>query len=148
MNLLVRIAPAALLAVLLWGGGAEAAGVRLGLGADYWTNNRGLMHLSLTVDAPLARNIYVGGRFGALATTSPTTFGVPLDLSVRALLARRRVYVEGLVGPWLLFDRGDGPLHLHGAFGFGMQSSSLSFGIEVGWLDPRPHVGLRLGFQI
>ena len=148
MKPLVRMAPLAIAAWLCMGSEAEAAGVRLGLGADYWATNRGLMHLSLTVDAPLARNIYVGGRFGALATTSPTTFGVPLDLSVRALLARRRVYIEGLVGPWLLFDRGDGPLHLHGAFGFGLQSSSLSFGIEVGWLDPRPHVGLRLGFQI
>ncbi len=125
---------------------AEAADVRLGLGADYQLRHRGLLELTLTVDGAVARFLRVGGRFGALATTGGPTFGVPIDLSVRAELAGRRVYLEGLVGPWILFD--DRILHLHAGMGFGLQSGGLSFGLEVGWLDPSPMAGLRLAFQI
>lgn len=127
-------------------GEAEAANVRLGLGADYQVARRGLLELTLTVDGAVARYVRVGGRFGALATTGGPVFGVPLDLAVRAELASRRVYLEGLVGPWILFD--DRILHLHAGIGFGLQSGGLSFGIEVGWLDPSPMVGLRLAFTI
>lgn len=127
-------------------GAAEAAQVRLGLGADYQVARRGLLELMLTVDGAVARYVRVGGRFGALATTGGPTFGVPLDLAVRAELASRRVYLEGLVGPWVMFD--DRLIHLHAAIGFGLQSGGLSFGIEVGWLDPSPMAGLRLAFAI
>lgn len=148
MKRIVRLVPLLVLGFFALPSQADAAEVRLGVGADYWANGRGLMNLTLSVDGALARYIRVGGRFGALATTTPTHFGAPLDLYVRALLANRKVYLEGLVGPWLLFNSNEGFLRLHGALGFGLQSGSLSFGIEVGWLDPRPHAGIRLGFRI
>lgn len=148
MKLIVRLIPVLLLGVLALPSRAEAADVRVGLGADYWAPGRGLMHLTLGVDGAIARYIRVGGRFGALATTGPTNFGAPIDLTIRAELARKKVYIEGLVGPWLLFGAGDSFLRLHGGLGFGLQSGGLSFGLEVGWLDPRPHAGLRLGFRI
>jgi hypothetical protein len=125
------------------------ADVRLGLGADYWAETRtGFLSVTLAVDGPIARYLHVGGRFGALVTGYPNTFGVPLDLFLRAHLAGGRVYLEGLLGPWIffypnVFDR----LRFHGGFGFGLQSGGLVFGLEVGWVDA-PHAGLRLGFQI
>ena len=125
---------------------AHAADVRLGLGADYQINRRGLLNLNLSVDGNVARYLQVGGRFGALVTTGPH-FGAPLDLEVRALLANRRVYVEGLVGPWLMFDEA-ALIRLHAALGFGLQTSVLTFGFEVGYLDPAALIGLRLGFRI
>lgn len=147
MKTLLRILPVvAFCAVALPSGRAEAADVRLGLGADYWSPRVGILNLTLTVDGAIARHIRVGGRFGALATTSPTVFGAPVDLSVRALLASGRVYLEGLVGPWILFT--NNPIRLHAAFGFGLQSNNLAFGLEVGWLDPAPMAGLRLAFRI
>lgn len=122
--------------------------VRLGLGADYHVApERGQLNLTLAVDAPVARFLRVGGRFGALITSSPTQFGAPLDLEVRAHLAGGRVYLEGLVGPWLMFGGGN-LIRLHAALGFGLQTSLLTFGIEVGYLDPGPIAGLRLGFRI
>lgn len=144
----VRLVPLALLmTAALWTPRAEAADVRLGLGGDYQVNRRFLGEVTLTVDGAVARYIRVGGRFGALIASGRPDFGVPLDLEVRALLAGRRVYLEGLFGPWLIFDS-DRFIHLHAAVGFGLQSGGLSFGLEVGWLDPSPMLGLRLGFRI
>ncbi len=88
----------------------------------------------------------MGGRFGALITTLPYTFGAPIDLVVRGTLANDRVYFEGLIGPWILFA--EYPLRAHLAFGFGLQGSGLAFGFEVGWLDPSPIAGLRLAILI
>jgi hypothetical protein len=124
------------------------AEVRLGLGADYQFYRRGLIDLTLAVDGALARHIRVGGRFGALLASGGPEVGAPIDLDVRAVVGGGRVYLEGLVGPWLMFGPSDYLFHLHGAFGFGLQSSSFEFGIEVGYLDPSPIVGLRLGFRI
>ena len=72
------------------------AGVRLGLGGDYWVNRSALFNLTLTAEGAVSRVIHIGGRFGALVTTSPGTgFGVPIDLSIRANLARSRLYSKG-----------------------------------------------------
>ena len=124
------------------------ADVRLGLGADWWRDSRnGFLSLTLAVDGPLARYLHVGGRFGALVTGSPNTFGAPIDFFLRAHLGEGRVYLEGLFGPWLFFYPYEMVLRFHGAFGFGLRSGGLLFGLEVGWVDV-PHAGLRLGFQI
>jgi hypothetical protein len=150
-----------LMAVLSFVAPAPArADVRLGLGVDYWAGyssgywggywaemGNGFLSLTIAVDGPIARSLHVGGRFGALVTGgSPNTFGVPLDLFLRAHLGSGRVYLEGLLGPWFFFAS---PMqfHFHGAFGFGLQSGGLVFGLEVGWIRS-PHAGLRLGFQI
>ena len=123
------------------------ADVRLQLGADYWREPRnGFVTLTLAVDGPIARYLHVGGRFGALVTGSPNAFGVPVDLFLRAHLGEGRVYLEGLLGPWFFYPSAL-DMKFHGAFGFGLQSGGLVFGLEVGWVDA-PHAGLRLGFQI
>lgn len=142
---LARLARSAPLALALWAGPA-AASVELGLGADYWVEPRGgEFQLTLAVDAPLARALTIGGRFGALVLTSPNQFGVPVDLRLRVRL--QRVYLEGLVGPWFLFDQ-PSPVKAHVGFGFGLLASGLTFGLEVGWLDPSTIVGLRLAFRL
>ncbi|MFL5319288.1 MAG: hypothetical protein ACJ790_06490 [Myxococcaceae bacterium] len=145
MKTLLRAVPVAVLLTLL--PSTALAEVRLGLGADYQFYRRGLINLTLAVDGALARHIRVGGRFGALLANGPEV-GAPIDLDVRAVLGNGKVYLEGLVGPWLMFGQSDYLFHLHGAFGFGLQSSSFEFGVEVGWLDPSAIVGLRLGFRI
>ena len=58
-----------------------------------------------------------------------------------------RLYAEGLVGPWILFDDDD-HVRLHAAFGFGLLTRSLSFGLEVGWLDPTSMIGVRVAFPL
>ena len=143
---LLRAAPVAA-ALLFLVPSSALAEVRLGLGADYQFHHRGLIDLTLAVDGQLARHIHVGGRFGALLASGPEV-GAPIDLDVRAILGNGRVYLEGLVGPWLMFGQNDYLFHLHGAFGFGLRASSFEFGVEVGYLDPSPIVGLRLGFRI
>ena len=129
-------------AALLVSSPAKAA-VRLGLGADYWVGYGGLFNLTLGVDTRLARNILIGGRFGALATTDPV-FGVPLDFEFRVDLGR--IYLNALVGPWIMF--GDSRILAHAAIGFGLESGPISFGLEVGYLTPTPMAGLRLAFRI
>ena len=140
---LVRAAPLAL--GLLWAAPA-AASVELGLGADYWVDPRGgEFQLTLAVDSWLARHLTIGGRFGALVLTQPNDFGVPVDLRLRVHV--QRVYFDGLVGPWFLFGERS-PVRAHVAFGFGILGPGLSFGLEVGWLDPSTLLGIRLGFRI
>jgi hypothetical protein len=124
---------------------AEAAtSLRLGLGADYWFVKSATFQFTLGVETHLTGPLFLGGRFGAMLVTEPNTLGVPIDLVLRANLARR-FYIEGLVGPWILFE-GD-TFRAHGAFGFGLQGSSLTFGLEVGYLSPEPTIGLRLGYR-
>ena len=141
---LARAAPLALV-LALWPAPA-AASVELGLGADYWVSpESGEFQLTLAVDTPLAKSLTIGGRFGALILTSPNEFGVPVDLRLRVKL--HRVYFDFLVGPWFIFDEPD-PVRAHVAFGFGLLASGLTFGLEVGWLDPSSLIGLRLGFRL
>jgi len=121
------------------------AATRIGLGADFHLAGQGIFQLTLDVDTPLARHLSVGGRFGAMLTSGPTTFGVPVDLYLRLRL--RRIYLQGLVGPWLLV--GTSVVRVHAAFGFGLEArGGLSVGLEVGWLDPSAIIGLRLAWRI
>jgi hypothetical protein len=130
------------------------AGVRLELGGD-WTYYYygGALEVMLGVYGPLARNIQIGGRFGGLFAAYGTvfggygSFGAPIDLELRANVGEGRVYLGGLVGPWLMFDGGF-PLRLHGAFEFGLNAGGLSFGLELGYLTYSPIAGLRLSFRI
>jgi hypothetical protein len=122
------------------------AATRIGLGADYHLYGRGIFQLTLDVDTFLARHLSVGGRFGALLASTPTTFGVPVDVYLRLRL--RRIYLQGLIGPWILFYA-PASVRLHAAFGFGLEArGGLSVGLEVGWLDPSAIVGLRLAWRI
>ena len=140
---LVRAAPL-VVGLALWAGPA-AASVELGLGADYWVDPRGgAFQLTLAVETPLARALTIGGRFGALVLTSPNQFGVPVDLRLRVRV--QRVYFDGLVGPWCLFGERN-PVRAHVAFGFGLLAAGITFGLEVGWLDPSTLLGIRLGFR-
>ncbi len=134
------------LALLLFPPVASASEVRLGLGADYWVNRLGLFNLTLAVDGNLTRHLSLGGRAGALVTSLPNTFGIPLDLQFRALLGDSRVYLEAMAGPWILFT--SDPVRAHAAFGFGLATRSVDVGLELGWLDPGPIVGVRVAFNL
>jgi hypothetical protein len=151
-------APAALalaLALLLVPRASEARGrrssgggtnVRLGLGADAWFEDHGgLFSLLVGVDTHLAGPLSVGGRFGVALATGPDDVAVPLDLVLR--LNFRNAYVEAMGGPHIFFDS-DEHVRGHGAFGFGLQNGALSFGIEAGYLDPAPVLGLRLAYRL
>lgn len=125
---------------------APPSGVALGLGADYLVDPEiGELQLTLAVETPIARGLTAGARFGALVTSDPTRVGAPIDFRLR--LRAGRLYADGLVGPWLLFDSGD-TLRLHAAFGFGILARSMSLGLEVGYLDPTSMIGLRMAFPL
>ncbi len=121
-----------------------AASIRLGFGADYWFNGHGEFNFTVAPMVSLSRAVSVGGRLGMLVVTSPANAGVPLDLQLR--IAIERIYLEGSVGPWILFT--DSPVRAHGAFGLGLQAGIVSFGFEVGWLDPSALMGVRLGLRL
>ncbi|HEX8823541.1 MAG TPA: hypothetical protein VF794_26700 [Archangium sp.] len=133
------------LAVFLAPERSEAADFRLNLGADYHIDNGAFFSLTGAVDFALVGPLSIGARFGALLATQPNTLGVPLDLSLRIRPGRTPLYLELLGGPWVYFE-GD-TFRAHGAFGFGYQARSFSVGLEVGYLEPKPHVGLRLGWR-
>ncbi|KFA87525.1 hypothetical protein [Archangium violaceum] len=133
------------LAVFLSPERAEATDFRLTLGADYQINSGAFFHLTGSVDFIFVGPLSIGTRFGALLATQPNTFGVPLDLNIRFTPRRTPLYVEFLGGPWIFFQ-GD-VFRAHAAFGFGYQGRSVSFGLEVGYLQPSPHIGLRLGWR-
>ena len=133
------------LAVFLAPARSEAANFRLNLGGDYQLDIGAFFHLTGAVDFAFVGPLAIGTRFGALLATQPNTLGIPLDLSLRLTPGRAPLYLELLGGPWIFLD-GD-PFRAHGAFGFGYQSRSFTFGLEVGYLQPRPHIGLRLGWR-
>lgn len=143
----------ALLAALALPGAAEArraratrSGASLGLGADYLVDpESGELQLTLAAETSIAPRLTVGARFGAMFLASPDRVGVPIDGRLR--LRGGRFYAEGLVGPWIVFDDDD-TLRLHAAFGFGWLTRALSFGFEVGWLDPTSMIGVRIAFPI
>jgi hypothetical protein len=147
MKPLLRSCLGGVLALGLWlaPASSEAANLRLGLGADYWFTERATFQLTLGVDTHLAGPLHIGGRFGVQLLTEPGGVGVPLDLVLRAIVARR-VYLEGLFGPWITFGESE-VIRAHAAFGFGIQAGALSFGLEVGYLSPEPVIGLRLGYR-
>jgi hypothetical protein len=118
---------------------------RLTLGGDYQVDNGAFFHLTGAVDFIFVGPLSIGARFGALLATRPNSLGVPLDLDLRFSPGGTPIYLEALLGPWIFFE-GD-VLRAHGAFGFGYQGRSISFGLEIGYLEPRPHVGLRVGWR-
>jgi hypothetical protein len=125
---------------------AASTNVALGLGADYLVDpETGEFQLTLAVETPIARGLTAGARFGALVTSDPTDVGAPIDFRLR--LRSRGLYLDGLVGPWLIFDSGD-TLRFHAGFGFGILTGSMSLGLEVGYLDPTGMIGLRLAFSL
>ncbi|ATB34922.1 hypothetical protein CYFUS_000334 [Cystobacter fuscus] len=119
---------------------------RLTLGADYQINQGAFFDLTGAVDFIFLGPLSIGARFGAMLATSPTSFGIPIDLDLRISPRGAPIYLEALVGPWLRFS-GEF-VRAHGAFGFGYQNRSFTFGLEVGWLTPSPHVGLRIGWRL
>ncbi|MCE9671892.1 hypothetical protein LY474_29220 [Myxococcus stipitatus] len=125
---------------------SQAANVRLGLGADYWIDDSAAFNFTLAVEGKIAGPISVGARFGAALITEGNDVAIPLDLLIRANIASARVYIEGLVGPWIVLGRGD-EFRGHAAFGFGLQGKAASIGVEVGYLDPNPIIGLKFGYR-
>lgn len=123
-----------------------AAGTAIGLGADYLVDPEiGELQLTLAAETRLVRRVTVGVRFGGMYLPDPDRVGAPVDGRLR--IRGRRLYAEGLVGPWFVFDDDDS-VRLHAAFGFGLLTRSLSFGVEVGWLDSTSMVGVRVAFPI
>jgi hypothetical protein len=132
---------------------ARADPLRFGLGADWLFGDRAAFQANLQTDLPLVagagrRSSFLLAatlRAGALFTTSPTQGAVPLDVGLRATIGR--VYLEGLVGPWIFFS-GDA-LRAHGAIGLGLLSRNVAVGLELGGLSGSSGlVGARLAFRI
>jgi hypothetical protein len=143
---LVLVAAAA--GALLWAVPATAANpsIELGLGADWMVSPEdGAFQLTLAGDQRINQHLSWGGRVGLLVLTDPTRLGVPIDVRLRGHFGR--IYVEGLVGPWLVFNDSD-TLRFHGAVGFGLVTRHVNVGLEVGFLDPTSMVGLRLAFPL
>jgi hypothetical protein len=133
---------------LLLAGPARAAnpGVELGLGADWLLDPRvGAFQLTLGSDSHLNPHLSWGGRVGLLLLTDPGRVGVPIDLRLRGHFGA--IYVDGLVGPWLIFRDGDA-LRFHAGVGFGLATRHLTIGLEVAYLNPTSMVGLRLAFPL
>ncbi len=124
---------------------AASASVNLGVGADWVEHGSGEFNLTLGADSFLARNLSLGGRAGVAFFDRGHHVAVPTDFRLR--LHVQRIYFEGLVGPWFIFDSDD-LFHFHGAFGFGLESGGLAFGLEVGRLSDITLVGLRLQFRL
>lgn len=128
------------------GARASSTNVALGLGADYLVDPEvGEFQLTLALETPIARRLTAGARFGALIISESSDVGVPIDFRLR--LRTHGLYLDGLIGPWLVFDSGD-TLRFHGGFGFGVLTGSMSLGLEVGFLDDTGMVGLRLAFSL
>ena len=121
------------------------ASVNLGLGADWIEGGVGELNLTLGADTFVARRLSIGGRAGVAFFDDSHHLGIPIDFRLK--LHVQRIYFEGLVGPWLLIDSGD-LFRVHGAFGFGLESGSLAFGLEVGVLGRAAMLGLRLAFRL
>jgi hypothetical protein len=122
------------------------SGLSLGVGADYLVDPQSAdLQVTLAAETHLARHFTLGGRFGVAWLTEPDRIGVPVDLRLRGRFGR--LYVDGLVGPWIVFDDDDA-LRVHAGVGFGILTPSFSFGIEAGYLDPTSMIGVRLAFPL
>jgi hypothetical protein len=140
-----RLALAFAAASLLAAARPAAADNAIGIGADWFTvpQDGGLM-LSMASDTGLAQHLTAGGRIGALLGTG--SIGPVVAVDGRLRFEARRLYVDGLVGPWIFFDEG-AAVRLHGAIGFGMARRGFEMGLEVGWVDPTASVGVRLAWR-
>lgn len=126
--------------------GLARARAEIGLGADWIVDpHDGEFQLTLAVDTPLARHVSLGARFGGMWLADPHVFGAPIDGRLR--IRAGRVYAEGLVGPWFVFEGSD-PVRFHGAFGFGVLTRALTFGFELGWFGSSPIAGVRVAFPL
>jgi hypothetical protein len=121
-----------------------SSSVQLGLGADWLLDpETGAFQLTFAADRWIARNTSFGARFGALFLSDPGRVGVPIDARLR--FRADRLYLEGLIGPWIVFDDDDA-LRFHAGVGFGLYASGFQLGLELGYLDPTSTVGVRLAF--
>jgi hypothetical protein len=105
----------------------------------------GAFQVTLAGDNRIGQHLSWGGRIGLLLLTDPTRIGVPLDVRLRTHLGV--VYVEGLVGPWLIFRDND-PLRFHAGIGFGVATRHVSVGLEVSYLNPTSMAGVRVAFPL
>jgi hypothetical protein len=145
MNLRRTVLAAAALAALAWAAPARA-GTTVGLGADYLVDPReASFQLTLAADAPLVPYVTLGGRFGVLLLTDPGRVGVPLDLRLRLLAGP--LYLEGLIGPWIVLDDSD-DVRFHAAGGVGLRGGAYSLGVEIGVLHRTSMLGVRLAFPL
>ena len=123
---------------------APRSTLQLGLGADWLIDpETGAFQLTFAADRRIARSVSFGGRFGALFLSDPGRVGVPIDARLRPRVDR--LYLEGLMGPWIVFDSDDA-LRFHAGVGFGLYASGFQLGLELGYLDPTSTVGVRLAF--
>ena len=123
---------------------ADAATFRLGLGANYWFEKSGIFDATLAITTAVAPRLSIGARFGGALVTSPSTAALPLDLVVRGSF--RRVYVEGVAGPWVFFE-GDA-LRAHAGVGIGLRAGTVSAGVELAYLDPNAILGFKVAFAL
>jgi hypothetical protein len=121
------------------------ASVNMGLGADWLNLGVGELNLTLGADTTLAGNLSLGGRAGAAIFGESGNMGIPMDLLFK--LRFQRTYFEFLAGPWVIFDAGD-LFYFHGAFGFGLESAKVAFGLELGLVGPANLIGLRVVFKL
>jgi hypothetical protein len=123
-----------------------AASTALGLGADWLVEpDSGELQLTLAAETRLMKHVTLGVRLGVNYFGETDSVGVPIDGRLR--IRTSGLYIDGLVGPWLVFDSGD-TVRLHAAVGFGILTRSLSFGLEVGYVEDTSMVGVRVAFPI
>ncbi|HVO19704.1 MAG TPA: hypothetical protein VMU15_10635 [Anaeromyxobacter sp.] len=134
-------------AALLWAHPARA-GSEASVGADFLVDdNAGGFLGTLALDTGLARHVTAGVRFGLFMESGPTRLGFPADLRIR-FRVHRNVYIDGLAGPWVVFG-GDQHLRFHAGVGAGIiLLRKVTFGAELGYLDPSSMIGVRLGFAL
>lgn len=125
--------------------------VLIGSGADAMlSSDEGsdevLFTFGLTIAGRPSPLLSVGTRLGLVSvTTDGGVLGLPLDLVLHTDIADGRVYIEALVGSWLVFGGdpsttarcwSDSPgVCGHAALGFGLQSRTAALGLELGYLD-------------
>lgn len=141
---------------------ASAVEVRLNLGADLWGSHgyywnpgyrayfydgyyNGVVSGTVSVGANLNEKFELGGRVGLMLITAPLVLGVPADFYVR-FIPTRRLYLDGMVGPWFVLAQR--PLRAHVGFGFGYRGDAVHIGLEAAYLEPAPMLGVRLGIPL
>jgi hypothetical protein len=123
---------------------ARAASYALVLGADGWINEGGIFDVTFSGRTYVTHSFSVGGRLGAAFITSPATLGIPIDLVLRGDI--NRFYIEGVAGPWIVFE-GDA-IRAHAGIGFGIHTRQVSVGLEVAYLDPHAMLGVRVAIPL